>query len=239
MPAHLIGPQPRLPSKALPLITKDTHLPLGRLFSRYARATERRQAIGLCLNHYISVASAEQLLYFWPHGTTVKSVNRALADDEDVCSYRLTANAPPELLSPLVSMKVGEGLPANLSHISTYAFNRWPGRLQMLRVYVATRKGSKKYGGRHNERLKKRLQLSHDLLVSQLFFQCLAANLQKTLSSWVNGERLKLTGFCPDILIVSDQRLEAIVEIAGRYSAKRLTAVLRCAQRLKVACEIW
>jgi hypothetical protein len=148
----------------------------------------------------------------------------------------------PPLDAPTLAWRPGEGTP-DFGAVAWRLQSRWKEGPMPTVAYIATRRGANQYGGRLRGRIRRELQVTHDLGVSAVYLRMRALNLEAT-DAWIGedvlsperrGEKL------PDAVIAdslqSPPRL--VVEFGGAYDAERVRRFHEdCAER-QLPYELW
>jgi len=212
--------------------------------AKYIRLTERDDEIlrALCLR--VKFFSQRQLGDHWFDGDAANTRRRMgqLKSVGMIERVALRARSLPPLAQPLISWIPGQADP-EFAKVAYQCSNRWRKRhVQSCTAYLATEAASQRYGGRMPGEVKREMQATHDLGVSQIWLQ-LDLQSPQLADAW-RGENLmahtRQGQKLPDGFIVDAQETTlSVIEFGGAYDESRIREFhADCAERA-LPYQLW
>ena len=194
---------------------------------KYIRLTERDDEIiqALCLR--VKFFSQRQVMDHWFEGDAANARRRMkqLASIGLIDRVSLRARSLPVFSSPLISWVPGQAEP-EFGKVAHACSSRWRKRhVQSCTAYLATERASQRYGGRMHGEVKREMQATHDLGVSQIWIQ-LDLQSPDLADAW-RGEDVMAPSRkgqkLPDGFIVdSNGNTLSVIEFGGSYDESRI-----------------
>ena len=208
------------------------------------RFTKRDDEIIRALALYVRYISQSQIRAHWFENDAANARRRMkqLQSMGYIQRVELRARALPPLKRPLIQWQPGQDTP-NFSQAAYQCRSRWKLRpVKSCIAYLATQSASQRYGGRMTGEVKKEIQATHDLGVTQMWLQ-----LDITRPEWADawrGEDLMASTRrgqkLPDGFIVDREgKTICAMEFGGSYDQQRIQEFHDdCAQRL-LPYQLW
>lgn len=212
--------------------------------AKYIRLTERDEEIlnALCLR--VKFFSQRQIADHWFEGDTPNTRRRMnqLQGVGFLERIELRARSLPQLVKPLIEWQPGEPTPAfgQAAHICK---SRWCKRhVQTCTAYLATAAASQQFGGKAKGEIKREMQATHDLGVSQVWLQ-LDLTSPQLADLWQGEEMMAHTRRgqkLPDGFIVDAKGTTlSVIEFGGSYDEPRIREFHEdCADR-SLPYQLW
>ena len=203
--------------------------------------TDRDREILLTLTHRVRLLSLRQIARTWWPTASVDAARQRLATMPTLLS-RLKLNAHPELdlTAPLLTWHPGDPEP-RFGSLSYQLRKRWTQAPEPTTVYVATDTAARYLGG-FGGRLRRPLQATHDLHVSQLYLRLLKQDPERA-ALWVSEEHFaaeRRREKLPDaVLRDAAGQIRMVIEFGGAYDTHHVKRVhLDCVARA-LPYELW
>jgi hypothetical protein len=198
----------------------------------------------LALAQRVRLFTLRQVALHWWAGEAPNARRRLKQLVQAGLIERIEVNARtlPELTQPLIVWRPAMDQ-LDFNAVSYQLQRRWQSLpVRSCTAFIATSRTAAVYGGKNRGELKRPLQATHDLGVSEVWLQ-----LRRTAVHWANawcGEDLlahtRRGEKCPDAFIVNDDRqVLCVIEFGGQYQAERLREFhLDCAER-GLPYQVW
>lgn len=205
----------------------------------------------LALTHKVRLLSLAQIARTWwnpsPAGVanarkrlTVLTGNNTLSPDHFM--LRLHVNAHSELIlgGPLFSWNPGELTP-DFGALSYRLQSRWTEAIKPTTIYIATEKAARHFGG-FGGKLRRPLQVTHDLHVAQIYLHLLKSN-RPAACAWISEEQFspeRRHQKLPDaVLRDKNGEITLVIEFGGAYDTKHVERVHRDCVTRSLPYELW
>lgn len=211
--------------------------------------TDRDREILIALTHKVRLLSLEQIARTWwsdsPSG--LATARKRLAQLSNPASHpyvmqRMKLNAHPELMlsGPLFTWRPGDPTPP-FGALSYRLKKRWKQAIKPTTVYIATERAARHFGG-YGGKLRRPLQATHDLHVSQIYLQMLKTD-PALAKLWVSEERFaeeRRREKLPDAVIRDALgNIILVIEFGGAYDAKHVERVHDDCVTRSLPYELW
>lgn len=208
------------------------------------RITERDDEILRALVLFIRYIIQSQLRAHWFDNDAANARRRMkqLQEMGYVKRVELRARALPPLEQPLIKWQPGQDTP-NFSQAAYQCRSRWKLRpVKSCIAYLATESASHRYGGRMTGEVKKDMQATHDLGVTQMWLH-LDINHPEWADAWRGEDLMAPTRRgqkLPDGFIVDQSgKTICVMEFGGSYDQQRIQEFhYDCAQR-SLPYQLW
>jgi len=209
--------------------------------------TERDRAILLALTHKVRLLSLHQIARTWWNETESGLTNTRkrlslLATGPAPLIRKLQVNAHPELnlVEPLFIWSPGEPAP-HFGALSYRLKSRWTEAPKPTTVYIATQTAVRQFGG-WGGKLKRPLQVTHDLHLSQIYLLYLK-HRPLEVEHWMSEESIALDRLrqkLPDAELRDSQgNTTLVIEFAGAYDAQHVKRVHEDCLKRSLPYELW
>lgn len=193
-----------------------------------ANLSPRDREILDTLTNRVRVLSVAQVAAFWfagaaDAGRAAGRRLRALADRRLIEPFNMPARPTPCPAQPLTCWRPGEAEP-DFGGLSRTLAQRWTEPAKQTACVIATAAAGTWLGG-HGGRRPRRSEISHDLLLGQIYLDWRRTH-PDLIASWLSEARLRRLGFgdearLPDAL-VDHAGERCVVEVGGEYSPPKL-----------------
>jgi hypothetical protein len=195
--------------------------------TKYIRLAERDDEIFSALSLRVKFFSQRQISDHWFDGDTANARRRMnqLKTFAMVDRVVLRARSRPIFSQPLIAWQPGQQEP-EFGKVAHLCSSRWRKRhVQSCTAYLATESASQRYGGRMPGEVKREMQATHDLGVSQIWLQ-LDLQSPQFADAW-RGENLmahtRQGQKLPDGFIVDSAGATlCVIEFGGAYDEPRI-----------------
>lgn len=209
--------------------------------------TDRDRAILLALTHKVRLLSLPQIARTWWNETEAGLTNtrkrlNLLAAGPTPLVRKLQVNAHPELdlVEPLFIWSPGEPDP-HFGALSYRLKSRWKDAPKPTTVFIATQSAVRQFGG-WGGKLKRPLQVTHDLHLSQIYLLYLKQRPLE-VEHWVSEEHLapeRRHQKLPDAELRTPQgHTTRVIEFAGAYDAQHVKRVHEDCLKRSLPYELW
>ncbi len=213
--------------------------------------TDRDREILLSLTHKVRLLSLDQIARTWWNSSPTGIVNARkrlaiLTDNNtpssDLLLRRLRANTHPELNlgGPVLSWNPGELTP-DFGALSYRLKSRWTEAIRPTTIYVATERAARYFGG-FGGKLRRPLQVTHDLHVAQIYLHLFQTN-QEAAGAWVSEEQFgpeRRHQKLPDaVLRDKNGQITRVIEFGGSYDPKHVERVHWDCVTRSLPYELW
>lgn len=203
--------------------------------------TPRDRAILVALTQKVRLLSLDQIHRTWWPTATPDTARRRLEALSTLVT-RMTLNAHPELTlaGPLFTWQPGRPTPP-FGALSYRLKKRWNEAPHPTPVYIASPVAARYFGG-FGGKLRRPLQATHDLHVSQVYLRLLIQDPDQA-ALWVSEERFapeRRREKLPDAVLRDPSgRLLRVIEFGGSYDAAHVARVHQDCVTRALPYELW
>ncbi len=206
--------------------------------------TQRDTQILRVLSLRIRVASLSQLMRAWWRTSEGNVASRRLAvlERAGLLNSQRCHVALPQCTGPYCRWNPGDRVP-NFGAIAWQLQHRSESRPASHRIYSATARGARRWGGTRQDYLARPFQLAHDLGVAEMFFSMLSER-PHLAAAWIDEDRLapfRKQQKLPDAVIATHPSAipMLVLEFGGAYPKHRLVEFHDDCHQRRLPYEIW
>ena len=211
------------------------------------RLTDRDQEILSSLCTKVRLFTAQQIAdCWWRDASTSLATARQrmgkLVASEFVAQLRVLAAPLPLLHSPVIAWAPGDEAP-DYGAAAWQLQSRWKEPVELTRVYLATNKACRLFGGKRQGSLKAEYQATHDLGVSQMYIQRRIKS-EQAIANWIGEDVLahyRKGQKLPDAVLAPapGENPSLVLEFGGAYDKRRVEAFHKDCAKRELAYEVW
>ncbi|MGD9854068.1 MAG: hypothetical protein AB7U20_03875 [Planctomycetaceae bacterium] len=208
-----------------------------------ARDWEILRTLSLC----VRMLSLRQISRTWwgccesGHQVALDRLNRLVRGGWLWCRHAFAQPLSP-LMSPQASWHSGQWIP-DFGPLAWRLRQRWDCPAEPVKIYLATSRTARHFGGRRRDVIARPFQIAHDLGVAEMF---LAVRQQRPhlVRWWIDEDRLapfRRRQKLPDAVLAESPRapIQLVLEFGAGYSKQRLAAFHRDSESRGLPYEIW